>query len=127
MGDLSLSLGPIHLPFLAFPLCPSPFFQLPIHLPLATRQPSVAPQCSHEDLGRAAPSSRVSHADGEEQSLGKSSSWYIPAPVQDVPCGTRHGDEAGDGWSPRLSLPLVSWCVLSTMGKQQKGLSGRAG
>lgn len=68
MGGLSLSLGPIHLPFLAFPLCPSPFFQLPIHLPLATQQPSVAAQCSHEDLGRAAPSSRVSHADGEEQS-----------------------------------------------------------
>lgn len=127
MGGLSLSLGPIHLSFLAFPLCPTPFFQLPIHLPVATRQPLVAPQCSHEDLGRAAPSSWLSHADGEEQSLGKSSSWDIPALVQDVPCGTHHRGEAGDRWSPRLSLPLVSWCILSTVAKQQKGLFGRAG
>lgn len=43
---LSLSLGPIHLFFLATPLCPSPFFQLHIHLPLATQQPSVVPHHS---------------------------------------------------------------------------------
>lgn len=130
MGGLSLSLGPIHLYFLASPLCPIPFFQLPIHLPLATHQPSIVPRCSWVDLGREVLASQVSHTDGEEQSLGKSSSWCISAPVHqsstDVGLGQLRcrlfpmgharahsatcGGGSGDSQSPSTSLLLVNRC-----------------
>ena len=130
MGGLSLSFGPIHLSFLASPLCPSPFFQLPIHFPLAAQQPSIVSHCSQVDLGREAPTSQVSHNDGEEHSPGKSSSWCFPAPVHqsssDVGSGqlrcrlfpmghTRGhsatcGGESGDSRSSSISLSLVNRC-----------------
>lgn len=70
MGGLSLSLGPIHLSFLASPLCPHPFFQLPIHLPLATQHPSAVSHCSWVDLGKEAPTSQVTTFTGRSTAQG---------------------------------------------------------
>lgn len=93
----TFSHGPIHLSFLADPLCPSPFFQLPLHPPQAAQQPSLVSQCSQVDLGREAPSCGVSQAEGEEHSLGKSSSRFIPATCRMFPEGsaTERGETGG--------------------------------
>lgn len=122
----TFSHGPIHLSFLADPLCPSPFFQLPLHPPQAAQQPSLVSQCSQVDLGREAPSCGVSQAEGEEHNLGKSSSRFIPATCRMFPEGSAT-ERGGDRRSLSLTLPLVSWCILSTTGKHQNGLLGRAG
>lgn len=101
MSGSSFSLGPIHLAFLASPLCPSPFFQLLIHLPSATQQPSVVSHCLSVDLGREAPTSHISHAYEEEHSPGKTSSWRIPAPVH------QSSSNAGSGQPRCKVLPVA--------------------
>lgn len=72
MCVLSLSHGPIHLSSLESLLCPSPFLQLLIHLPLATQQPPVVSHCWWVALGREDSSFQISHRNREKSTRAAS-------------------------------------------------------